>query len=57
MAFIVLALACVVFGALYLIATPVGIVLGTICFIIVEIFLMVGRLGHLASERMHRAVK
>ncbi|HEY1269349.1 MAG TPA: hypothetical protein VGH16_18975 [Candidatus Binatia bacterium] len=57
MAIIVLALACVVFGALYLIATPVGIVLGTICFIIVEIFLMVGRLGHLASERMHRAVK
>ncbi|GEM_PF-4359011 len=57
MAIIVLALVCVVFGTLYLLATPVGIVLGTICFVIVELFLMVGRLGHLASERMHRAVK
>lgn len=56
MEIILLAVASVVFGALYLLATPVGIVLGAICFLISELFLLVTRLGQLASELMHRAV-
>ncbi|HKA35005.1 MAG TPA: hypothetical protein VKH64_17455 [Candidatus Binatia bacterium] len=57
MEIILLAVACVVFGALYLLATPVGMVLGAICFVISELVLLVGRLGQLAAQGMHRALK
>ena len=56
MGIILLAVACVVFGVLFLFATPVGIVIGAIYFFITELFLLVSRLAQLASHRMHRAV-
>jgi hypothetical protein len=55
----IFALACILFGVLYLVGTLIGLVVGSIYFLITEFLPLIIRLGrYVADQRLlHRALK
>jgi hypothetical protein len=55
----IFALVCIVFGVLYLVGTLIGLVVGSIYFLITEFLPLISRLGrYVADQRLlHRALK
>jgi hypothetical protein len=55
----IFALVCIVFGVLYLVGTLIGLVVGSIYFLITEFLPLISRLGrYVADQRLlHRDLK